>query len=208
VFSKKWAEYPLARDFNYCLMPQNKTYAEHELCYGLKIRDSAAFSYLYDYYSGALFCEIIRLVRQREVAEDILQETFIQIYRMFEQYDPLKGRLFTWMIIIARNKSIDFLKSAEARVARKTGEINEEIGTKEENTLSNTVDHQLLQRQILQLPKTSRDLVRLVFVQGHTHQEVSNIHQIPIGTVKTRLRSALQRLRVSYPVFQATPSGI
>lgn len=91
--------------------------------FGLQTRDRAAFSFLYDRYSGALFAEILRIVKVREAAEDVLQETFIQVHGQFEKYDSAKSRLFSWMIAIARNKSIDFLQSSPARFAGRTEQL-------------------------------------------------------------------------------------
>ncbi len=93
------------------LLGSTVTYSEQELITALKARDDQAFSYLYDHYSGSLYSIILQIVKSPETASDVLQEVFINIWRKIESYDPLKGRLFTWMLNISRNASIDMLRS-------------------------------------------------------------------------------------------------
>jgi RNA polymerase sigma-70 factor (ECF subfamily) len=88
-----------------------KKYSEDELIRLLKIKEPSAFSYLYDNYSGALFGIIYKMLDDRQLAEDVLQEAFVKIWNSFSNYDSLKGRLFTWMLNIARNLTIDTIRS-------------------------------------------------------------------------------------------------
>ena len=93
------------------LLGATTSYTEQELISLLKSRDNRAFGYLYDNYSAALFGIITQIVGDMELANDVLQEVFINVWRKIETYDPTKGRLFTWMLNIARNASIDILRS-------------------------------------------------------------------------------------------------
>ena len=86
-------------------------YSEEELIQLLKSADQSAFSYLYDHYSGALYGVIFKIIGERALAEDILQEAFVKIWSNFSSYDSSKGRLFTWMLNITRNLTIDTLRS-------------------------------------------------------------------------------------------------
>jgi RNA polymerase sigma factor (sigma-70 family) len=92
-------------------LTETKKYSEEELVAALQVRDQQAFSYLYDNYAGALNGVIFKLVDNRQLAEDILQEAFVKIWNNFASYDANKGRLFTWMINITRNLTIDTLRS-------------------------------------------------------------------------------------------------
>ena len=93
-------------------MPGNDTkYTEAELIALLKSRQQPAFGYLYDNYSAALYAVVLAIVPDKEIANDVLQEAFIKIWRQIDSYDAAKGRLFTWMIHIARNASIDMVRS-------------------------------------------------------------------------------------------------
>src|SRR5712671_153110 len=99
------------------------TYSEQELVSALKAKDDQAFSYLYDHYSGALYSIIFQIVKTPESASDTLQEVFVNIWRKIESYDPLKGRLFTWMLNISRNASIDMIRSKNYQNGLKNQEI-------------------------------------------------------------------------------------
>ena len=92
-------------------MPEIIKYSEEILVVQLQSKDQQAFSYLYDNYSGALNGVIYRLVEDKELAEDILQEAFIKIWNNFSSYDTTKGRLFTWLLNLTRNLTIDTLRS-------------------------------------------------------------------------------------------------
>ena len=92
-------------------MPEVLKYSEQELVMLLKQRQQSAFSYLYDNYSGALYNVVLAIVPDRDMASDVLQEVFVKIWRQCESYDSSKGRLFTWMMNVARNASIDMLRS-------------------------------------------------------------------------------------------------
>lgn len=92
-------------------MPDVIKYSEEELIQLLKTGDESAFSYLYDHYSGALFGVIFKIIGDQPLAEDILQEAFVKIWNNFSSYDSSKGRLFTWMLNITRNLTIDTLRS-------------------------------------------------------------------------------------------------
>ena len=85
------------------LMPIAGNYKEADLVLLLKQRDRSAFDYLYEQYSGALYAVVLNIITDRETASDILQDVFVKIWRQLDQYDPAKGRLFTWMLNIARN---------------------------------------------------------------------------------------------------------
>ena len=160
----------------------------------IKSRDNKAFGYLYDNYSGSLYTIITQIVEDVELANDILQEVFINIWRKIESYDPTKGRLFTWMLNIARNASIDELRSKGHRDSRKNQPLGENVDVAGTVTGPSTDDVGL--RKILsRLKEEWRVLVELSYFQGFTHEEISKILSIPLGTVKTRIRSALIHLR-------------
>ena len=86
-------------------------YSEEELIVLLKEKNEAGFHHLYDHYSGALYGVILRIVQSKEYTEEIIQDVFVKIWNSIHQYDAAKGRFYTWMINIARNTAIDYLKS-------------------------------------------------------------------------------------------------
>jgi len=168
------------------------TYSEQELVSLLKDRDSKAFSYLYDNYSGALLGVISQIIDDMDLSNDVLQEVFINIWRKIESYDPIKGRLFTWMLNIARNASIDVLRSKSYQNNRNNQEITESFSG---GFATMKLDDVGLKKVLSQLKSEHRVLIELAYFKGYTHEEISEIEDIPLGTVKTRIRNALLQLR-------------
>lgn len=172
------------------------TYTEHELVTLLKDRDSKAFGYLYDHYADALNTIILQIVNDTELANDILQEVFINIWRRIESYDPFKGRLFTWMLNIARNASIDTLRSKNYQNSRKNRSIPDNVDSlKYGPTAELNIDNIGLKKTLEKLREEHRILIELAYFKGYTHEEIAEIEAIPLGTVKTRIRTALIQLR-------------
>ena len=171
-------------------------YSEEELVGLLQHQDQQAFSYLYDNYSAALNGIIYRMVEDRELAEDILQEAFVKIWNNFSNYDAGKGRLFTWMLNITRNLTIDTLRS---KGYKKQGKIS-----KDENSVSNFAedsrvaerfDAMGLRKQLANLKPEQRSVIDLAYFNGYTQDEISKELDVPLGTVKTRMRAAILELR-------------
>ena len=172
------------------------TYTESELVSLLKSKDSKAFSYLYDNYSPSLYTVIAQLVNDMEIANDVLQEVFINIWRKIDSYDPLKGRLFTWMLNIARNASIDTLRSRGYQNTRKNQSLQEKNEWPETGKSGSVnIDSIGLKRVVERLKREHRVLIDLAYFKGYTHEEIAAIEDIPLGTVKTRIRNALMQLR-------------
>jgi len=170
------------------------TYSEQELTAALKAKDDQAFSYLYDHYSGSLYSIILQIVKSPEIANDILQEVFVSIWRKIESYDPIKGRLFTWMLNISRNASIDMLRSKNYQNSQKNQEITDNVYGLNQVTQTN-IDSIGLSKFLGKLRPEQRVLIELAYFKGYTHDEIAQIEDIPLGTVKTRIRSALLQLR-------------
>jgi RNA polymerase sigma-70 factor (ECF subfamily) len=170
------------------------TYTEQELVALLQDRNEKAFGYLYDNYSGALYGIINSIVTDREIANDVLQNVFVNIWRKIESYDPSKGRLFTWMLNIARNASIDEVRSKGYRDSQKNQSIGENVDIPGAVTGPAT-DDVGLRKVVMKLKEEWRVLVDLSYFQGFTHEEIARALNIPLGTVKTRIRSALSQLR-------------
>jgi RNA polymerase sigma factor (sigma-70 family) len=172
------------------------TYTEHQLVSLLKSRDDKAFGYLYDNYSGSLYTIISQIVTDLELANDVLQEVFINIWRKIESYDPGKGRLFTWMLNIARNASIDTLRSKSYQNSKKNQMMPEHDDWNAGGRIEGlNIDHIGFRKILERLKKEHRVLIELAYFKGYTHEEISEIENIPLGTVKTRIRNALMQLR-------------
>ena len=162
----------------------------------LRNRDNKAFAYLYDNYAAALNSIVLQIVSDTELANDVLQEVFVNIWRRIEQYDAGKGRLFTWMMNIARNASIDTLRSRSYQNSRKNQSIQDDVDTLPvTGVIQPGVDTIGLRKTLEKLKDEQRVLIELAYFKGYTHEEIAELEKIPLGTVKTRIRNALIQLR-------------
>lgn len=177
-------------------MPEKKTYNEEELISLLQNQDQNAFSYLYDNYAAALNGTIYRMVEDIQVSEDILQEVFIKIWNNFKTYDSSKGRLFTWMVNITRNLTIDTLRSKGYKKQQKISQDENSVNTYQDKSLStDRFDSIGLRKQLASLKPEQKDIIDLAYFNGYTQEEISKKMGIPLGTVKTRMRTAIMELR-------------
>ena len=171
-------------------------YSEEELVALLRDRNPSAFSYLYDNYAGALYGIIFRMVEDTPLAEDILQDAFIKIWNNFTQYDNTKGRLFTWMMNITRNFTIDTLRSKGYKKQKKISQDeNSVIHYRDKSLNDDRFDTIGLKKQLQYLKPDQKIIIDLAYFNGYTQEEISKEMNIPLGTVKTRMRTAIIELR-------------
>jgi RNA polymerase sigma-70 factor (ECF subfamily) len=174
---------------------------EDELIRRLQEKDEQALAYIYKHYAHALFGVIFRILQQQEHSEDVLQETFIRIWNGARTYDASKGRLYTWMLNIARNKAIDKLRSKEAGASKLTEDIDSSlvfINTQQQiHFVPELVDIKELTER---LRPEQKELLDLVYFFGFTQTEAATRLKIPIGTVKSRIRRAIGELRKYFEV--------
>lgn len=174
-------------------MSAKTTYQEGELVSLLRAKDNAAFSYLYDHYAGALQGIVRQIVSDEELSLDVVQEVFVSIWRKIDSYDAAKGRLFTWMLNIARNAAIDKVRSKSYQQGLRQQSLD---GAEYLGPAVNQGGEDIgLKKVLLRLKEEQRMLIDLSYYQGFTHDQIAKGLNIPLGTVKTRLRSALSQLR-------------
>lgn len=178
---------------------QKISLTEDELVAALKRQDPVAIKALYDMYSASLFGVISRIVLQTEAAEDILQETFVKIWNAAEHYDPSKGRLFTWMMNVARNLSIDKLRSKDFKNANKNQDIENNVDfIDEQRKTTFNADTLGIKDLVTNLKPDYKDVLEMVYFKGYTHVEAAEQLNLPLGTVKTRVRMAILELRKKF----------
>jgi RNA polymerase sigma factor (sigma-70 family) len=170
------------------------TYSESELVAQLLQQDEKSFGYLYDNYSGALFGIISQVIPDKEIASDVLQEVFVNIWRKIGSYDATKGRLFTWMLNVARNAAIDKIRSKGYQDGLRNLPLQQDVNVPGQQVAPRTDDFGL-RKMVSRLKDEQKVLVELSYFQGYTHEEIAKTLSIPLGTVKTRIRSALIQLR-------------
>lgn len=173
--------------------------SEEELVNALKRQDTIAIKALYDMYSGALLGVISRIVIQTEVAEDLLQETFVKVWNSAASYDSSKGRLFTWMMNVARNLSIDKLRSKDFKNSVKNQDIENNVDfIDEQKKVTFNADTLGLKELVTQLKPEFKDVLDMIYFKGYTHVEAAEELNLPLGTVKTRIRMAILALRKNF----------
>ncbi|REC50427.1 RNA polymerase subunit sigma-70 [Chryseobacterium pennipullorum] len=151
---------------------------------------------MYDHYSGALYGIVLRIVQSKECTEEVIQDVFVKIWNSIHQYDASKGRFYTWMINIARNTAIDYLKSKGFQNDLKNQSLPDFVyNTAELSTTNNSSDYIGLNNVLEGLENDKQELIDLAYYQGYTQNEISEKLKIPLGTVKTKMRNALMKLK-------------
>ena len=169
---------------------------EEELVKALVRKDRDAVGLLYDKYSPFLFGIINRVVNSDEIAEDILQEVFVKVWKNIGSYDSSKGKLITWMANISRNLAIDKIRSKDYKNSKQNQDIENYVNIIEDKRIDSFKPEFVGVKEMLEklLPE-QRVIIDLVYFQGYTQNDASVKLGIPLGTVKTRIRSAIQKLR-------------
>ncbi|MBI3511249.1 MAG: sigma-70 family RNA polymerase sigma factor [Bacteroidetes bacterium] len=178
------------------MSPKTRLPSEEILVAKLKDHDEGGLRLLYDNYSSALYGVIFRIIREKETAEDVLQETFLKIWNNIASYDTTKARLYTWLLNIARNSAIDKIRSKNFRKNEQVRSIEDYVYTvdRQHNQVTGT-DHIGLKKLVDGLKPEQRQLIELLYFGGYTQSEVSDELGIPLGTIKTRVKAAMTRLR-------------
>jgi RNA polymerase sigma-70 factor (ECF subfamily) len=169
-------------------------------------RDERALAELYDRHSRIVFAVIRRILRTTADAEDVLQETFVRVWSRADTYDPQLGSPATWLVRIARNRSVDRLRAQRARAgvdAPMPGGSAPDVMPTPVAAASDRPDVWIqdaaaaaaIRGALARLPEAQRVLIEAAFFEGYTHQELATRFDVPLGTIKTRIRSGLITLR-------------
>lgn len=175
---------------------QTNSLEEQEIIAGLKARDRKTVEYLYAKYSRALFVVITRILSDKDIAEEVFHDAFIKITNKIDSYDESKGRLYTWMSNICRNSAIDKSRSKEFSEKRKTNTIDDYVyGLESQSGTADLVDGIGVRELMGTLNDEQKFIVDCIYFKGYTHTEVSEEYDIPLGTVKSRIRAAINVLK-------------
>lgn len=181
--------------------PENDLAAEIDLLRQTGQGDRGSFEALYDRFSGVLFSTAYRVLNNREAAEDVLQDVFIQIWEKAALYDPARGKPMTWAITLTRNKSIDRLRSTQRR-SRLQDDLQHESETVEQfddkssfDAVSSVETGEMVRAAIAKLSKDQREAIELAFFSSLTQTEISERLGEPLGTVKARIRRGMMKLK-------------
>ncbi len=180
--------------------------ADLELLRRIAVRDEAALADLYDRYSRLAYGVVMRILRSRSDAEDVLQETFVRVWSRADTYDGRLGSPAAWLTRIARNRAIDRVRAKRVRsdisVKPALGPNGEAARLPEPETHETpevvwqaSATAQAIRGAMAVLPAAQRELIEAAFFDGCTHNELSTRFGLPLGTVKTRIRTGLTALR-------------
>jgi RNA polymerase sigma factor (sigma-70 family) len=170
--------------------------SEEALIQELKAQKPSALEYLYDNYSGALYGVIMRIVKHEAVAQEVLHDVYMKVWKQIGAYDATKGRLYTWVVNICRNAAIDKLRSKEIKKTTKTDSVADNVYLIDHaNFDTQSIDGIGLEKTLQELPDDLRFVIEQMYFKGYTQSEIAEEFNIPLGTVKTRARSAMKALR-------------
>ena len=179
------------------MQPEQAQISDVELLAAIARKDETALAELYDRYRVILFGVLIRILTSREEAEDVLQEVFLQVWRRAGDFDEKRGRPFTWLVTLARSRGIDRLRSLAARervalagARESTEEVSDAVAdafASEQRTLITTA--------LAELPEEQKGPLILAYFDGLTQSEIAAKLGAPLGTIKTRMRTGLMKLR-------------
>ncbi|MFT5580972.1 MAG: RNA polymerase sigma-70 factor (ECF subfamily) [Psychromonas sp.] len=159
----------------------------------LKGREESAMSELYDRYANTFYGLAAKIVKSDEIAQDIVQDSFVKVWKKIDSYNSEKGTFFTWMLNITRNTAIDFLRKTKKEQPTSIQDVENTVHMA--GGMAHNINTIGLDSIVNNLQEDQRILVEYIYFKGYTQQEVSDELEIPLGTVKTRIRSAVVEMR-------------
>ncbi len=166
---------------------------EKEIVELIRAKDKAFVALIYDNYSANLYGVVKAILRDDDLAQDVLQDSFVKIWRNAEQYDEKRSKLFTWLLRICRNTAIDKLRSLNKQSGAEIHKEYSNVYIDENLSGKEAVDN--LTKVLAKLNCKYREVLIAIYFRGLTQVEVSEDLDIPLGTVKTRLRIGLRELK-------------
>lgn len=168
----------------------------------IKSKSERGFNILYTNYHRALYGVLVKYVRRAELADDLLQDTFVKIWKHIDGFDPARGSLYTWMLNVAQNLAIDYLRSAAHR--KQSLQVNIDLASLSKNYKSkitlnaNEVEFNDFKNKALQVDAKYAEVIDMIFFYGWSHEQTAQLLKLPLGTVKTRARKGLRLLKILY----------
>ncbi len=186
-------------------VPEDGTNVDHaaELILRVADGDDAAFGELYDLLSSRVFGLILRVLVDRAQSEEVLQEVFLEVWQSAQAFAPNRGQGRSWILTIAHRRAVDRVRSAQA-----AGDRDVRVGLRDLNTPAASVDEQVemriesrrVARALQALPEPQREALTLAYFGGYSQSEIAALTTTPLGTIKTRMRDGLSRLRTEMGV--------
>lgn len=175
---------------------------EIKLMRRIKQRDADALEELYDLYKRLLFGMVISIVKKREEAEDVLQEIFVKIWNKADSFNEERGNVYSWIVTLARNKAIDRIRSKGYKTQQKQSvSIHQplfSLETDKYDPMETTIFSdraELVKRALSEIPEEQSEVIKIAYYRGMTQSEIADYLDIPLGTVKTRTRQGMIKLK-------------
>ena len=172
------------------------TLLERHIVELLQERDEKAISLLYDHYADTLYGVAFKVVKDEDLAQDVVQESFVKIWKKSDSYDPTKAKLFTWLFRITRNTAIDKLRSVNTKTDKEIQiDVSDVYNLGEQAIRPEFLD---IKENLEKIEAKYRIVLDALFFEGMTQQEASDELDIPLGTIKSRLKIGLREMRKIY----------
>jgi RNA polymerase sigma-70 factor (ECF subfamily) len=177
--------------------PERTQMPDEELVHAIAQGDEQAFASLYDRYNSTLLGFLLRILNSKAEAEDVLQEVFIQVWQQAPAFDETRGRAFSWLMVIARSRALDRIRALNARertVTKSSRETFEDVADANDEVIRSQ-ESEMVRRALDQIPEAQRSALLLAYFEGLSQSEIAARTGEPLGTVKTRTRDGLRKLR-------------
>ena len=168
---------------------------EERISYLLADKDKKALALIFDNYGALLLNSILRVVKDKMMAEEVLQQVLLKVWHNASSFNSTKGSLFTWLVSISRNAAIDKTRTKDFRLSQESERSVELVNITEEKSSDDQFEKMYVKQLLNQLPEIQRKLITMSYFQGYSHKEIAEILDMPLGTVKTRIRLAIKHLR-------------
>jgi RNA polymerase sigma-70 factor, ECF subfamily len=175
--------------------------ADEELMHLVRAGDAQAFEIVFDRHSGAAFSLAYRMCGRQAMAEDIVQEAFVSLWRSGARYDATRGSVRTWVLSVVRNRTIDAFRRESAKGSRDVSEegIAERMAAPEltDTEVERRDEARQVHKALVELPPDQRQVIELAYFGGFTHSQIADMLELPSGTVKGRMRLGLTKMRLA-----------
>jgi len=168
---------------------------ENKIGYLLAESNKEAIELVFIHYGSLLLNVINRVLRDDAMSEDVLQSVLLKIWQNGHNFDPAKGALFTWLVRVSKNAAIDKTRTKDYRLTQESKNGVEVVSIAESVAGDDDMESLYAKQLIAQLPEEQRMLINMSFFEGYTHKEICERLDMPLGTVKTRIRTAIKHLR-------------
>ncbi|SDQ38880.1 RNA polymerase, sigma subunit, ECF family [Arthrobacter crystallopoietes] len=171
---------------------------QEELIRRVALGDESAFESLYDSVSPTIFGLVRRVVRDPAQSEEVTQEIFVEIWQNAARFDADRGKALSWILVIAHRRAVDRVRASQASMDRDLRQGAKEYQASYDDvadTVELRLESERVNKALASLTDSQREAITLAYYGGHTHREVATMLHIPVGTVKTRIRDGMIRLR-------------